>query len=360
MTHRRLGPTTALLLALLLLLPVGVAAQGADPTGGPAPWPDEPGGPAPSATPADPLSEPPSPPAPAGGTIRVVIDRPASGATTAQRFTISGWAVDPEAPGTGVDAVHVYLDGEAGRGYFLGAANYGEERLDVAQQLGQPRFGLAGYSLQVEVPPGPHTLYVYARRRGSAAGEVWSAPATVDIVATPAVTVPPAGRALPSGDCPRAPDGTCIGRTPLASPTCPQLGPEGQCLPAAARAVPPGWVGAPSTAAPANPGVCIQVDASGRCLTYANASAAPASGATLVLRAEVSWGLATLTWTPLPGAVTYELLRCVGAGAQSCSSVAVLSGTTYQLPQTANTWYVVQARGANGQVIAISNIVGPT
>ena len=36
-------------------------------------------------------------------------------------------------------------------GQFVGAAEYGGERLDVASQLGQPRFGLSGYQLQVEL-----------------------------------------------------------------------------------------------------------------------------------------------------------------------------------------------------------------
>jgi hypothetical protein len=30
------------------------------------------------------------------------------------------------------------------------------------------------------------------------------------------------------------------------------------------------------------------------------------------------------------------------------------------MPQTPNTWYVVQARSGNGQVIATSNVIGPT
>jgi len=106
-----------------------------------------------------------------------------------------GWAADPEGPGTGVDAVQIYLDGDSVRGTFLGAANYGEERLDVAAQLGQPRFGLSGYSLQIEIPPGPHTLYVQARRRGSTGSGAWSPPAVLDVVATPAVSVAEGGRA---------------------------------------------------------------------------------------------------------------------------------------------------------------------
>src|SRR4051794_32696258 len=121
-----------------------------------------------STAPSVPVGATPSA-APAGGpgagtaaaSIRVAIDRPADSALTPQRFTIMGWAVDPEGTGSGVDAVHVYLDGEAGRGQFVGAADYGGERPDVASQLGQPRFGLSGYQMQVELAAGEHTLYVY-------------------------------------------------------------------------------------------------------------------------------------------------------------------------------------------------------
>src|SRR5207248_4628178 len=116
-----------------------------------------------------------------------------------------GWAVDLDGPDSGVDAVNVYLDGDMNNGAFLGAANYGEERLDVAAQLGQPRFGLSGYSLQVEIPAGSHTLYVQARRRGSTGSGGWSPPAIVDVQAAPAVSVAESGRVQPpSPGCPRA------------------------------------------------------------------------------------------------------------------------------------------------------------
>jgi hypothetical protein len=58
--------------------------------------------------------------------------------------------------------------------------------------------------------------------------------------------------------------------------------------------------------------------------------------------------------------MSYELLRCGSASGASCSSVAVVSNTNYQTPRTMNTWYVVQARSATGQVLATSNVAGPT
>src|SRR5207249_8956259 len=129
-------------------------AAGAAPTATPLPSGGSPSAPAAGAAapPGPGAAAPAAPPSPPSSTL-VSVDRPAPGASTPQRFTIMGWAADPEGTGTGVDAVHVYLDGDSVRGTFLGAASYGEERLDVAAQLGQPRFGLSGYSLQIEIPP---------------------------------------------------------------------------------------------------------------------------------------------------------------------------------------------------------------
>jgi hypothetical protein len=299
----------------------------------------------------------------------VAIDRPASGATTLQRFTVIGWAVDPEGTGSGVDVVHVYLDGDAANGVFMGAATYGDERPDVAQQLGQPRFALSGYQLQIEVAPGPHTVYVYARRQATGGPERWSLPATVDITAGPTLSLPEAGRSPGgSGGCPRAPDGSCLGRTNVASPTCAQIGPDGQCVPAAPGAVPPGVVGLPAGGPTPAPGICTQLDSSGRCLSYAGGSGPGGSGgpaasgpgaqdSALVLRGQTGGGMTTLTWGSVSGAQTYELLRCNSPSGQNCTSMAVISGTTYQLPRSLNTYYVVHARAAGGQVIATSNVV---
>ena len=155
----------------------------------------------------------------------------------------------------------------------------------------------------------------------------------------------------------------------MTSPTCPQIGPGGQCLAAAPGVLPPGWVGAPiigtpSTTAP--PGtsnstgtsICLQYDATGNCVS--NTGGPTAAGSPFTLRAEASSGLATLTWTTLRGAQTYELLRCTAATGQGCTSVTTVTATTYQIPQTPNTWYVVQARSGNGQVIGTSNVIGPT
>jgi hypothetical protein len=296
---------------------------------------------------------------PAGGapaaSTRVAIDRPSDGASTPQRFTIMGWAVDPEGSGSGVEAVYVYLDGEAGRGHFLGAAEYGGERPDVAAQLGQPRFALSGYLLQIEVAPGEHTLYVYARRRGSGEEGIWSAPATVDVVAIADGTPTSSGRqpVLP-GACARAPDGACLNRPSGPSPTCPVIDADGQCQPTPAGAL-PGLVGQSARPPTENvaAGPCTRYDAANRCIAHANSLAS-----TFNLRAEGNGQMTTLAWSAVPGSATYEVLRCGGANGQNCLSVATLSGTRYQVPRTANSWYQVQARSSTGQVLASSNVAG--
>ncbi len=347
MSRKYEAAALAAALGLAVLAAAPGAAQGPQsPASGAFPSAAEPGG-------------APESPAVTSSTTLVAIDRPVAGAVVPLRFTVRGWAVDPEAPGSGVDAVHVYLDGEAGQGYFLGAATYGEEREDVADQLGQPRFALSGYTLQVEVPPGPHTLYVYGRRRGAGEPRAWSAPATVEIVAQAEDATPAASRiVVPPGGCARGPDGACINRMSMPAPTCAQVGPEGQCLPAG-PGMPPGVVGLPASPgpAPANAGFCTQVDSANRCLAY---SAAPTTGATtLTLRAELNGGMVVLSWTAVSGAMTYEVLRCGSASGQHCASVAVVSATSFPVARTPNAWYRVEARTQTGQVVATSNFVGP-
>lgn len=94
------------------------------------------------------------------------LESPATGSKVGGSVQVKGWAVDKAASlGTGVQAVHVYLDGEQGQGFFLGAATYGEEREDVVKQLGEARFRPSGYTLSWDtsrVATGEHTLNVYA------------------------------------------------------------------------------------------------------------------------------------------------------------------------------------------------------
>jgi hypothetical protein len=107
---------------------------------------------------------------------QIVIERPLVNATTGIVVQINGWAVDPSGPHSGVDAVHIYLDGEAGapRARFLGPASYGLARPDVASHLGDARFTNSGFAMVTELPPGVHSLYVYAHALGAGPQDGWS------------------------------------------------------------------------------------------------------------------------------------------------------------------------------------------
>lgn len=93
------------------------------------------------------------------------IDSPATNATVSSSVRISGWAIHPDVGvGTGVDGVHVYLDGPAGQGQGIGVTRYGLDRPDVANAFGNQRFRLSGWYLDwntAALSPGLHTLYVY-------------------------------------------------------------------------------------------------------------------------------------------------------------------------------------------------------
>ncbi|MBM2812109.1 MAG: conserved repeat protein, partial [Chloroflexi bacterium] len=84
----------------------------------------------------------------------ITIDRPAIEATVGegQPIVVDGWTLDPRAPsGSGIDAVHVYLDGEAGAA-GIGVAAVGRPRPDVAAALGRPTAGNTGFSLDTRLP----------------------------------------------------------------------------------------------------------------------------------------------------------------------------------------------------------------
>ena len=95
---------------------------------------------------------------------QVVVDTPRPQQDAAQPFALAGWAIDLDAAaGTGVDALHVWaypLTG--GPPIFLGAADYGGSRPDVAAVHG-PRFHASGYGLLVQgLTPGNYDLAVFA------------------------------------------------------------------------------------------------------------------------------------------------------------------------------------------------------
>lgn len=91
------------------------------------------------------------------------IDSPAAGQQVSGTIEVRGWAVDAGSlNGTGVSDVHVYVNDT-----FIGAANYGRARGDVAGVLGDGRFTNSGYDLNVDTTQfsnGNATLKVGFRR----------------------------------------------------------------------------------------------------------------------------------------------------------------------------------------------------
>jgi hypothetical protein len=94
----------------------------------------------------------------------MVIDAPAAGGIVRPDFSISGWAFQQEAPGTGVDAIHVWAyPVGSGSPLFLGAATLGDVRPDVGTLFG-PRYAPSGYHLDVTgMADGRYDIVVFAR-----------------------------------------------------------------------------------------------------------------------------------------------------------------------------------------------------
>ncbi|HSN76141.1 MAG TPA: hypothetical protein VL334_13785, partial [Anaerolineae bacterium] len=58
--------------------------------------------------------------------VLVRIEQPTAGALVSGAVTLRGYAIDlGSVAGTGIDMVHIYLDGPDGTGAFIGAATYG-------------------------------------------------------------------------------------------------------------------------------------------------------------------------------------------------------------------------------------------
>ncbi|HLH24359.1 MAG TPA: hypothetical protein VK066_17695 [Chloroflexota bacterium] len=332
-------------------------------------------------------------PAAAQAPVQVVLDAPADSSTIGAEVTVRGWA-SAASDAAGVDAVAVYVDGEGDdRGRFLGTASYGLPRPDVATALGDPRLENVGYELRVSLPPGDHRLAVYAHASDAPESGGWSAPAAVTVTVTSAAAGTPAAasRAAPR-PAPAAPPGVtgasvCTNRAPsgaclaysaanggiamvcseqsaqgdctawtqsyTVTTACAQYGEGGQCLvfgTSPAANPPPG--GAAQTTA-----LCLEYNAVGQCNRYAGQPVADPT--TIRLTAQMSGTAISLTWSALPAAVSYEVLRCPTAQLGNCSTVAQAGATSFALPTRQNYWYAVRARGADGQVLATSNFLGP-
>jgi hypothetical protein len=100
--------------------------------------------------------------------VVAVIEQPSSGGWTSNTTEIVGYAIDLGSfSGTGVGAIHLYLDGPYATGTWIGSAQYGLSRPDVANQYGDPRFEPSGWQLNWDttgVAPGVHYIHYYAYR----------------------------------------------------------------------------------------------------------------------------------------------------------------------------------------------------
>jgi DNA-binding beta-propeller fold protein YncE len=112
---------------------------------------------------------------------RSQIDTPSEG-IAGPAFTLAGWAIDIDGTefdefwpafytntGPGVDAVHVWAYPDPGSGkapFFVGAAQYGGDRPDVAEAFGD-QYKPSSFSVGVTgLAPGTYQLVAYARGRG--------------------------------------------------------------------------------------------------------------------------------------------------------------------------------------------------
>jgi hypothetical protein len=103
-----------------------------------------------------------------GPAMRMAIEAPLS-RDVVQPFVVSGWALDLAArDGSGVDTIHVWaFPVGGGLPVFLGVAEQGGKREDVAKTYGQA-FGGSAFSVVVEgLTPGLYDIVVYVHRAAS-------------------------------------------------------------------------------------------------------------------------------------------------------------------------------------------------
>ena len=114
----------------------------------------------------------------------VRIESPGAGAVVRQPFALAGYALDASAQNAGIATLHVWAFPASGAApQFLGVANYGDSRPDVAAIFG-PQFVSTGYHLNVKgLAPGGWTIAVYG---WVFASQGFSVVATVPVVIVPA------------------------------------------------------------------------------------------------------------------------------------------------------------------------------
>ncbi len=113
----------------------------------------------------------PTPTAEEGCQPQALLEAPQPDGLLRGVVTVGGWAVDVASPaGTGVFEVNVYLDGYGSEpGFtFIGHAEYGASRVDVAQRFNDVRFARSAFSLSWDASTagaGTHTLVILYRTR---------------------------------------------------------------------------------------------------------------------------------------------------------------------------------------------------
>jgi glucose/arabinose dehydrogenase len=106
------------------------------------------------------------------------IDQPSDGASVSQPFAITGWAIDRAATSsTGIDAVHVWVFPATGAPpQFVGAAQLGGGRPDVAQAFGGSQFATSGWGLFGRgLAPGDYRLMAFGLTRATGTFSIASA-----------------------------------------------------------------------------------------------------------------------------------------------------------------------------------------
>jgi Tol biopolymer transport system component len=103
--------------------------------------------------------------------IELHIDSPPHNAVIEKEDTeslrVSGWSADlSEQQSTGIERVEIYLNGPGNFGRFLGEADYGIERQDVANAYGNANYTYSGYKLSFDAGSleegTENTIYVYS------------------------------------------------------------------------------------------------------------------------------------------------------------------------------------------------------
>ena len=84
-----------------------------------------------------------------------------------EKLRISGWSADLSVQeSTGIEKIEIYLNGPRDFGIFLGEADYGRERQDVANAYGNANYTDSGYSLTFDAsglgPGTENTIYIYS------------------------------------------------------------------------------------------------------------------------------------------------------------------------------------------------------